>query len=137
MARTNTRIQNLTLVSTLDDGDIIPTGPASGDVAKGIAFINLKTLLNAAGTESTVEVSGTYQQLIGDNNIVFTGPGTLLLIEASTALHGVNIKSKLGGGDVTVTPFTGDTVDAASTLVIEPGTGQNLAPITLDWEVMA
>lgn len=137
MARSNTRIQKLTRVSTLADGDTIPTGPASGDVAKGMTFLNLKTLLNAAGTESTVEVTGTYQQLISDNNIVFTGPGTLILIKASTALHGVSVKSKLGGGDVTVSPFTGDSVDAASTLVIEPGTGQNLAPITLDWEVMA
>jgi len=136
MARDNTRIQNLTRVSALDDGDVIPTGPASGDVAKGITFFNLKSLLDVTGTENTVEVSGTYQQLISDNNIVFTGPGTLILIEASTALHGVSIKSKLGGGDVTITPFTGDTVDAASSLVIESGVAQTLAPITLDWEVM-
>lgn len=136
MGRSTTRIQSLTQVSTLDDDDILPTGPSSGDVAKGITFGNFKGLIETSDEESTTEVTGDYTQLITDHNIIITGPATLTLIQVSTAIHPVKIKSKLGGGDVVVTPFSGDTVDATTTLTLSSGVGQTLVPITLDWEVM-
>lgn len=47
MARSNTRIKNLTRVETLNDSDVIPIGPSSGDRAKGITFENIKTEIYA------------------------------------------------------------------------------------------
>jgi len=136
MSRSVTRGSKFTKVSAIGDDDTILAWPSSGDIVKGITKTNLEAQFESSDSENTVEVSGTYQQLITDTNIIFTGPGTLNLIQASTAIHGVTIKSKLGGGDVTVTPFSGDTVNASLTLVLGSGVGQTIAPITLDWEVM-
>ncbi len=94
-------------------------------------------LVSPSGGQDIVEViSGDYDQEIDDDTIVIPGPANVQLIQASTAIKEVKIKSKIGGGDVTLIPFLGDTVNAASTLVLGAGVGQTIAPITLDWEVL-
>lgn len=92
-------------------------------------------LVTPAGGQDIVEVTGNYTQEIDDDVIVITGPATLTLIQASTAVKSVLVKSKIGGGAVTVTPFAGDTVNATTSVSIAAGSSNILAPITADWEL--
>lgn len=48
MARSTTRIPNLTKVTTLQDNDVIPVGPSDGDRAKGITSSDYTTQILAA-----------------------------------------------------------------------------------------
>jgi len=94
-------------------------------------------LVNPGGGQDIVEVlSGNYTQEIDDDIIIMTGPATLQLIKASTGIKLLRIKSKIGGGQITVTPFSGDTINTASTLVIENGVGQAIVPLSADWEIV-
>ena len=134
MARTNTRIQNLTKVTTLDDDDVLPTGPASGDVAKGITWLNLRSLIEVGDIETIIEISTSTTQLITHDYVSCTGPLTYTLISASTAVKGLTIKSELGGGDVTITPNGTETIEGATgDRVITAGTGITITPITGGW----
>lgn len=46
MARSTTRVQNLTRITSLEDSDVFVIGPGDGDRAKGIAFSDLKPVLS-------------------------------------------------------------------------------------------
>jgi len=94
-------------------------------------------LISPSGGQDIVEVSGNYSQEIDDDVIVITGPANLTLIQASTAVKSVSVKSKLGGGDVVLLPFAGDTVNATTSVTLTNGTANKFTPITLDWEITA
>lgn len=90
----------------------------------------------SGGQDINVITSGDYDQQIVDDIIIITGAATVSLVQASTGIKQIAIKSKLPGGDVTITPFSGDTVNGTTTLVLSAGTSTVIAPITLDWEVV-
>jgi len=92
--------------------------------------------IDAAISSSVTQVTGNYAQIATDDIIVITGPATLTLLQASATTKQLTIKSKKGGGDVTVTPFTGDTVDAETTVVLSADSAMTIVPITLDWETL-
>lgn len=100
MARDTVRIQLLTRVPTLADGDVLPTGPESGDVAKGITFLNLKNQIESSDSEKIVPIAGTYTLLADDNHLFATADTTVTMIDASLFTHSLTIRADSG---VTVT----------------------------------
>lgn len=89
MARSTTRIQKLTRVSTLNDEDVIALGPSDGDRAKGITFVNLvdsipdnmttvqgnslvdhESLVCSNPTASTVDIDASAVSVRNDVNVV-------------------------------------------------------------------
>jgi len=113
MPRSTTRIQNLTLVTTLADGDVIPTGPASGDRAKGITFANLQSQIEVQDSEELVEITAdttltdTVTNVVGFANaavVLPDNPGKALRLRS---LNGVTLtftaSVAIGSG---ITPLT-------------------------------
>ena len=95
MSRSNTRIQNLTRVTTLADLDIIPTGPASGDVAKGITFADFEALIEVDGAATVVQrFSDTGTINAATELAISTGTHTLVMPDASNRI--LDIKSVSG-----------------------------------------
>ena len=70
MSRSNTRIQNLTRVTTLEALDIIPIGPASGDVAKGITKSDMEA-------QFELDVAKSYGALSNVNILAIVDPVSL------------------------------------------------------------
>lgn len=86
--------------------------------------------------QNIIESSDNYSASPFDDVIIITGAATVFLAQSSTGIKSLTIKSKLPGGDVTINPFSGDTVNAASSLVLSAGTSTVIFPITLDWEIV-
>lgn len=94
-------------------------------------------LVTPGGGQDIIQVlSGDYDQELDDDVVIITGASTLNLILASTAIKSLTIKSKLPGGDITITPFSGDTINGTTTLVIGAGSSTVIAPVTDDWEII-
>ena len=110
MSRSNTRIQNLTKVTTLADNDVIPIGPASGDRAKGITKENLEKQFEGDGLASIItETSISYTALITDDYVVGLVSGITLsfagLADANKPTWFVNASASnitLDGGSETI-----------------------------------
>lgn len=130
MSRNTTRIQNLTLVTTLADGDIIPTGPVSGDVAKGIKFSDLKTLVEASDPETIVFINSLPYTMTGlEDIVVFTvGPGNLNLISKDDAVKSVTFYAE--SGTITVLPAGSETTQQAN---ITTGNSYRTGPGSNGW----
>lgn len=92
--------------------------------------------IDAAVSSSITEVTGNYSQIATDDIIIITGPATLTLLQASATTKLLTIKSKKGGGDITVTPFSGDTIDVETTVTLSADAAMTIVPITLDWETL-
>lgn len=135
MGRSTTRIQNLTKVTTLNTGDVFPTGPISGDRAKAISFANLLLEIDAnLDTFTTVvEVAGDYVIQVIDDFIAATGPAIITLPPSADAKRAVTIKSVLGGGALTLTPVGVDTIDAAATQPIAINGSLTVFPVAAGW----
>jgi len=119
MSRSTTRIQVLSLVDTLKDGDIIPTGPASGDVAKGITFLNLKNLIIPGNNIRTVTANTT--ALLTDGMILVdatTGPITVSLPAASEAFEQEFTVKKIDAtlSSMILDPDGSETIDGNTTI---------------------
>lgn len=84
MARSTTRIPNLTRATSLSTGDIIPFGPANGDRAKGIAFQNfMPTVLQQIDIDERIIINASS---FADQNP--SGTDSPLQIEFGTAVNG-------------------------------------------------
>ena len=112
MSRSNTRIQNLTRVTTLEALDIIPIGPASGDVAKGITKSDMEAQFEGDGAATVVQRFSATGTIIATTELaISTGTHTLIMPDASNRI--LDIKSVSG----TITLDSGsNTVENSSTI---------------------
>ena len=127
MGRNTTRIQNLTRVTTLDDGDVIPTGPVSGDAAKGITFENLKETIELTD-ESIVESSAPYTLLGTEDTLELSGTGTLTMLATADAVRSVVVYASTG--TITLGLQGSDTTNQASITI---GNSARYTPFTGEW----
>lgn len=127
MGRSTTRIQKLTRVTTLDDGDVFPTGPVSGDRAKGITFENLKATIELTD-ESIVEASTDYTLLGTEDTIELTGTGNLTMLDTSVAVRSVVVYAATG--TITLVLQGSDTTNQATITV---GNSARYTPFTGEW----
>lgn len=124
MARSNTRIQNLTRVSELADGDIIPIGPASGDRAKGITNEDFQGQFTKLLDPISVNNNFTLTDDESGKFIIFNEAGTATLDIPDGLIIGVNTAfTNIGAGGM-VLNFTGsETFRGSLTLADDDGYG--------------
>jgi hypothetical protein len=127
MGRSTTRIQNLTKETTIADADVLPFGPSSGDVAKGITFQNLKSTIELTD-ESIVEATVPYTLLGTEDSLKLTGTGTLTMLPTADAHRSVVVHAH--DGVVTVVTVGTDTIENP---VIAAGSSARYTPFTGEW----
>ncbi len=131
MARDTTRIQNLTRVSALADGDVIPMGPASGDVAKGITFSNLQDQIETNDKDTIVETGVTYSTTVADDVVIGTGVITFNLHALSTAIKRITLTSLTA--TITIDPNGSELINGTSTELLNSGQSITIAPTLAGW----
>lgn len=137
MGRSTTRIQNLTKVTTLEDNDVFPIGPTSGDRAKGITFSDLDGIITSGFVNPViVEVSGDYTITTDDDFVSVVGPAAVTLPLAAVAFKAVSIKSRFGGGTLTLTATGTDTIDGAGTQPIVINAALTIFPVSAGWVII-
>jgi len=119
MSRSVTRGGNFTKVTTLGDDDTILAWPFSGDVVKGITFLNLKNLIIPGNNIRTVTANTT--ALLTDGMILAdatSGPITVSLPAASEAFEQEFTVKKIDAtlSSVILDPDGSETIDGNTTI---------------------
>ncbi len=129
MARDTSRIQNLTRAKTLNDSDVLPFGPGSGDRAKGIAWSDIKNILEIADLETIVEVAGNYQVLVADDFVVGTGLITITFPLLADSIKSFVVKNN-GVSNITLNGG-GESIEGG--LTVTPGQARRFIPVIAGW----
>lgn len=136
MSRSNTRIQKLTRVTALKDGDIIPIGPASGDRAKGITNKDFQSQFSNIVNISSVNSGYTLQDSDSADFIVFNNAGNAILNIPDGIGTGVNFAyTNIGAGSVQVVLTGTDTLRGAAILTDPDGYGAAVKLTANIWQL--
>ena len=88
------------------------------------------------GADDIVEITGTYTVLINDDIVIGDGTFTINLPPVASAIKILFIKSKAGGGTITVDPDGSETIEGSATHALTSGTAITIVPSSTGWQII-
>lgn len=88
-------------------------------------------------TEQITEVNATYTALVTDDTIIADGTFTITLPPVATAYKSLTLKSKFGGGVITVDGDGIETIEGITIQVLTASESIRITPTSTGWDIVA